>query len=461
MLEVRLERRLSCIARAIADKGTAVINRLGSNKAEVIAMERFFNNSNVTIEDLLDQVVAPCYELEVEHVLVPQDTSQYNFDTFKDRFAKDDPHIGVLSNNTSLGLYAHAALAFDASNGLPIALSYLSIYNLAIERKDRHERAYKRQHIKEKHSYRWIAASDQTAQVLTKASMITMIADREADIYELLAHDYDARQRFIIRSCRNRLLSNDDLKLREQLQLQDWQGLQAIKFKTGHARANLAANVSIRFKELSIAQPQSRTKAAGKEDYPASQNLQIIEVKELDPAKDVEPIHWYLYTNHLVDTAEQAWQIVKWYTQRWWIEDFFRLTKSQGFEIEKSNFRSGLALKKLMHVVMGQAVKVLALRQGRTLEEQTAEQLFSPLQIEVLKLVFQKVEGKSKYERCPFKEKSIAWAAWIIGRLGGWKARQMDKRPPGVVSMIRGYRSFQDTLNGYLLFSQNLNKPSG
>lgn len=352
-------------------------------------------------------------------------------------------------------------MAFDASTGLPIALSYLSIYHLALTRKSRHEKAYKSQHIKQKHSYRWIEASEKTAQVLAKASMITMIADREADIYQLLAHDYDARQRFIIRSCRNRLLSDGDLKLREQLKLQDWQDVQAIKFKTGHARSGLAANVSIRFKRISVAQPQSRTKAAGKEDYPASQNIQIIEVKELDPPQGIEPIHWYLYTNHPVDSAEQAWQIVRWYTQRWWIEDFFRVTKSQGFEMEKSNFRTGLALKKLMHVVMGQAVKVLALRQGRTLEEQTAQKLFSSLQIEVLKLVFQRVEGKSKYELCPFKEQSMAWAAWIIGRLGGWKARQMDKRPPGVVSMIRGYRSFQDTVNGYLLFSQNINKPSG
>lgn len=461
MLEARLQRRLSCISTAISRQGSAIINRLGTNKAEIIAMERFFNNANVTIEDLLDQVVQPCYDLEVEHVLVPQDTSQYNFDTFKDRFAKDDPHIGVLANNTSLGLYAHVALAFDASNRLPIALSYLSIYNLALERKTRHERAYKSQHIKQKHSYRWIEASDKTAQVLTKASMITMIADREADIYELLAHDYDARQRFIIRSCRNRLLSNADLKLREQLKLQKWQDEQAIKFNTGHTRADLSAKLSIRFNTISIAQPQSRTKNSGKDDYPASQNIQIIEVKELNPPQGIEPIHWYLYTNHLVETSEQAWQIVNWYTQRWWIEDFFRVTKSQGFEMEKSNFRTGLALKKLMHVVMKQAVKVLALRQGRTLEKTTAEQLFSPLEIEVLKLVFQKVEGKSKYERCPFKEQSLAWASWIIGRLGAWKARPMNKRPPGVISLIRGYRSFQHTVNGYLLFSQNLNKPSG
>lgn len=60
MLEARLERRLSCIATAIECKSTAVINRLGRNKAEIIAMERFFNNDKVTIEDLLDQVVQPC-----------------------------------------------------------------------------------------------------------------------------------------------------------------------------------------------------------------------------------------------------------------------------------------------------------------------------------------------------------------------------------------------------------------
>jgi hypothetical protein len=63
---------------------------------------------------------------------------------------------------------------------------------------------------------------------------------------------------------------------------------------------------------------------------------------------DEEPICWRLSTTHEVISIKQAILIVKWYKWRWFIEGFFRVLKTQGLEVESSQFKTGIARKKLV-----------------------------------------------------------------------------------------------------------------
>lgn len=140
------------------------------------------NNERVTLDDLKEDLVAPLADLDIDHVLVLQDTCQYNFDTFEGRFSVDDEHIGVLGDNKSLGIFAHAGLALNADTGFPVGFTELDLYNYDRNGQPAKSKAYRKQSIEEKRSYRWLQTVQRSATNLPLARQITVIADREADI---------------------------------------------------------------------------------------------------------------------------------------------------------------------------------------------------------------------------------------------------------------------------------------
>ncbi|MGF1620096.1 MAG: transposase [Rhodomicrobiaceae bacterium] len=69
----------------------------------------------------------------------------------------------------------------------------------------------------------------------------------------------------------------------------------------------------------------------------------MIEVAELAPPPDVEPLQWYLLTTHEIGDAASAWRIVTWYKKRWTIEQFFRILKTQRLRIDDSRIEPPIA----------------------------------------------------------------------------------------------------------------------
>src|SRR6202171_3081294 len=63
---------------------------------------------------------------------------------------------------------------------------------------------YRKQPIEEKESYRWIKGPQRAKAVLTKAAMVTVIDDREGDIYEKWARLPDRRTHLLTPACRDR-----------------------------------------------------------------------------------------------------------------------------------------------------------------------------------------------------------------------------------------------------------------
>jgi hypothetical protein len=90
--------------------------------------------------------------------------------------------------------------------------------------------------------------------------------------------------------------------------------------------------------------------------------LRLIEVREVDPPEGVEPLHWRLLTTHEVADANNAWEIVGWCQARWVIEQLFRVTKTQGLQLEDSQLASADRLVKLTAVAIKLA---LATARGR------------------------------------------------------------------------------------------------
>lgn len=71
-----------------------------------------------------------------------------------------------------------------------------------------------------------------------------------------------------------------------------------------------------------------------------------------------------------METVEQALQIVQWYAWRWNIEQLFRILKTEGLQIQRSQLESGIALKKLCVMALQTALQIMQLIADRDNENQ-------------------------------------------------------------------------------------------
>ena len=112
---------------------------------------------------------------------------------------------------------------------------------------------------------------------------------------------------------------------------------------------------------MNLARPQSKFLR----HLPESLQLTLVDVREINPQAGTEPLHWRLLTTHPVMNAEEAWRIVEWYKQRWLIEQFFRVLKTQGFRLEDSQVATADRLLKLVAIAAKAAVITIQLLQAR------------------------------------------------------------------------------------------------
>src|SRR4051812_21906995 len=59
--------------------------------------------------------------------------------------------------------------------------------------------------------------------------------------------------------------------------------------------------------------------------------------------------------------------------------------------------------------------------------------------------------ANSHHVRDSTAPETLAWCAWIIARLGGWKGYRISEGPPGPLTMRRGYEQFCSIHKGYTL----------
>ena len=155
-------------------------------------------------------------------------------------------------------------------------------------------------------------------------------------------------------------------------------------------------------------------------------------------------------TIHPIGWLEDALRLIDLYRLRWLIEQLFRTLKSKGFDIEDSLLTEGQALENLAATTLVAATQVMQLVQGRGEkgEARKASLVFTAAEAVVIKAVVKKFEGQTLKQKNPYKLGSLAWAAWAIARLGGWKGYATE-RPPGPITFANGLKRFHAICEGY------------
>ena len=101
---------------------------------------------------------------------------------------------------------------------------------------------------------------------------------------------------------------------------------------------------------------------------------------------------------------------------------------------------------------MEAAIKVQQLKAARRgLTNFSVEEVFEEEEIKCLKLLNQKMEGRTKKSKNPYPSDHLSWASWIIARLGGWKEYYEKNNLPGNKTFVKGLKKFDVLMLGYLI----------
>jgi len=444
----RLDKRANQLSALLYFSQTSSIHEMANNEAEQKGAYRFLANEKVEEKKLIDIAIEKSSYLCIDkEVLVLQDTSEINLDNHRNRL-KAGNGIGLTGNNKDLGFFMHGSLVLDASSETQLGYSNVQLWHREEDKMDKLERNYKELPIEEKESYKWIKACNESKAHLWQARSITFIEDREGDIYQQFATVPDERTHLIIRSRDNRLLF-DGSKLFDKLSKQKAAGQYNIAIVKDIRKGveSRTATVEVRHCQIAIRRPATLNRTG----LPESVLLYAIEVREIDAPPGSNAVHWRLLTTHSVCSYEQAVSIVNKYRLRWHIEQLFRLLKKKGFKIESSELTTGWAIRKLTVMVLSAALRVMQLLLAhKNQNSQPIEQVFDEKEITCLKVVNQTLQGDTEKSKNTNNPDRLAWATWVIARLGGWKNYD-SKRPPGPIILKKGLDRFANIYHGWKL----------
>jgi hypothetical protein len=421
-------------------RSTATQRQLGDSRAEQMGFTRFFRNPNVTVSEVLATAAARTGEMAAgQHVLLVEDTSEINYQAKAGR----KRGLGRVGNNRDVGLFVHPALALDAADGTVLGLAGATIWR----RHAAKQPGYQDQPIETKESYRWLETIERARPHLAAALLVTVVADREADIYELFARVPDQQTHLLVRLTHDRALKNGG-RLSGRLSTAPEAGRIGFDLPARRGRQAREVRLALRFTDVNVRQPR---RGADKRD-PKAVRLNVVEAREIDPPSDKEAVVWRLLTTHAVTSLEDAIGIVELYRRRWAVEQLFRTVKSQAINLEDSLLADGAALERLAAAALVAATTVMQLVHGRGEAGRMlpATRVFSPDQIVTLKALTSSLEGRTAKQKNPHPPETLAWAAWHIARLGGWNG-YVSERPPGPITFAHGLKRFEAITQGFNL----------
>lgn len=412
---------MSCGGRGIA------VRRLGGDRAGEIRLTRFLRNPSVTVEEMVgaaaERLGGRCAR---RHVLAIQDTT-------------------VVRSEGGGGLYLHAMLAVDAEDNAILGL----VDGRILTRGQGKRESRRTLPVSAKESQRWLDGADRAAEACASAARITVIADREGDIFEAFARR-PATVDLLVRAAQDRSLE-DGGRLFARLDALPEAARITLSLPAKPGRKARDAVMAVRFMTAELARPRN----GGAPDLPKSLPMTLVDIREVDPPPG-PAVHWRLIASQPAADIRDALDLADLYRRRWAIEQLFRTLKTRGFDIEGLRIEDDAPRCKLVAAALIAAVTVQQLVHARDGAAgpgpiRPAIDAFEPEDIPLLEAFCAKLEGKTQRQKNPHPRQSLAYAAWVCARLGGWTGYYGK---PGPVVMLNGWLDFQTAKHALSAFKQ-------
>jgi hypothetical protein len=422
----RRTQRLVKLATRLAERPGGTLPQALPQWEELKAAYRFFSRPENTHEQILrppwERTLAAC--LEPGEYLLIEDTTLLDY----------SPHrattgLGIIGDG-GRGLCLHSTLAMRVmawdleQKPEAVVVGLLGQQCWAQTPRPAGETRGSRLWRNTRSSKRW-AEVLKTAPVSPTGNTWTYVADREADFYEPIQRCQQRGVDFVIRACHNRRLADGAGRLGDQLPQATVLGTVELELRARPGVAARRARVQCSCTTACFSGPW---RPGGWQEDLAE--LQVLEVKEIEPPAEVEPLRWILLTSLACSSLTEARRIVGRYTARWHIEEYHKALKS-GAGIEDSQLKQAYRLESLIAVLSLVAIRLL---NTKLLAAACPDQALEPDQVgvEALQILAQRFGApKTGWTQSTF------W--WAVARLGGFIGRKGDGSP-GWQNIWRGWQ---------------------
>jgi hypothetical protein len=332
-------------------------------------------------------------------------------------------------------IFYHSSLMLDAQTEKVIGLAGQHHWHRT-KKVEKGEQAQQRS-IKEKESYKWQQTSEALNEQYENTDNIIHVCDRESDIYEYLDHQQSNNNRFIVRANHDRKLINLDCKLHRASKTQSPKMHYTIDIAQRGGRKARKATIALSYFEGTISSPK---RISGNKTL----TFNVIICQELGEGNQDEKLCWYLYTNEKIENAEQARELVRYYELRWRIEEFHKVWKTDGTDVEKLRMQSKGNMERMTVILAFVSVLIMQLKELAQNKEEAkqiaGDDFFSQRE---WKLLWLKTEKKP----LPVEVPSLYWCYYALAKLGGW----YDSKRTGKVGtkvMWSGWQALMIMIDG-------------
>jgi hypothetical protein len=448
------DRRLAATGDALLDAmqkhRSMCLHVLGGNREQSRRFGEFLDNEAVSRREMLARAGQMTGQRAAgRHVLAVADTTELNFA----RHAASKRGFGTVGNGKDIGVLVHPVVAVDAEHGGILGLVGAEVINRGPARvEDRKLRI-----ADDKESRRWLTGAELVADLLSSAAIITVVEDREGDIYDQFARR-PPNVHLLVRAAQDRSVEGDGKLFNT---CANWSAVAHYTITVPARRggfgkgpqAERTALVAVRFGEVAVRRPSTADKR-----LPATLTLRVVDVREVNPPEPKQAVHWCLLTTHAVSSAAEAMQVVRWYRLRWTIEQVFRTLKTDGVAVETSQITTPNALLKLVTVALIAAIRVMQLVIGRDggTQQPLSDVVADPAEVAALRAINQTLEGRTERLKNPFDPATLAWFAWIVARMGGWSGyTSKGYKPAGPKTMARGLKRLDAMVGGWMIANRS------
>ena len=256
------------------------------------------------------------------------------------------------------------------------------------------------------------------------------VFDAGADNFEVYCHLQRQGCGWIVRaSQKHRIVldaAGERAELLDLVRQQPLAGTYQLWLRARKNQAARTAKLELRFAPLRMPLPRQATpfmKRCGITQIP----MWVIEVREVDPPKNVDPLHWVLLTSEPVEDFDDAWTVIGWYEKRPVVEDYHKCLKT-GCRVESRQYASSARLERMTGLMAVVAVRLLQLKfVARVDPDRPAEKVVPQGWLRMLRALR---HGK------PIK--TVGEFFRRLAMLGGFLGRKHDGQP-GWITIWRGF----------------------
>lgn len=401
------------------------VRSLGGTRAGEMRAHRFLNNEAVTVAEIVETATArTALRCEGRYVLAIQDSTNL----------RADPAGGV-------GLRLHPTILVDATDGALLGLGHAEV----LEPGEGQAKSRRQRSFDEKESRRWLTAAEQVmSEAGAVAERVTVVGDSESDVFELFARRPEGCG-LLIRAQQDRCVENGKRLFSFADSLPEG-GRAQVDLPAAPGRRARTMTLALRFSRVTLMRPKNASKQ-DRETLPEAVPVWVVDAREIDAPAGVEPAHWRLLTTDQVNDAADARRVVGFYRQRWAIEQLFRTMKKKGFDVEGLRLKSDTARAVLAAITLVVAIIVQQMVHDRDgTARRPIDDAFDADDLPTMRALCAKLEGKTARQKNPHPPDSLAYAAWVCARLGGWTGYYGK---PGPIVMLHGWLAFQRIKHGW------------